>query len=63
MTKTAGPISDGLADKLAFPGVTASVDHDEACRLGLVAVHELIEFDILIDKLLHIIGTTSKRVD
>jgi hypothetical protein len=57
------PISDGLADEFAFPETTATVDHDEICSLRLIAVRELIEFDIPINELLHTIGTIPKQIE
>ncbi len=57
------PISDGLANELTLTEATAAVDHDEIPRLGLIAVRELIEFDVSINEVLYTASRISDQVE
>jgi hypothetical protein len=56
------PIRDGLADEFAF-SEAAAVDYDKVCRLGFVAVRQLIEFDVPINEVHHRSSTVSTQIE
>jgi hypothetical protein len=57
------PISDGLADEFAFPEATTTINDDEVCRLGFVAVRESIAFDVPINEVLHTPASTAAQIE
>jgi hypothetical protein len=57
------PVGDGLADEFALSQTTTAVDHNEVCRLGLVAVRQLIEFDVPISEVRHRSSTVFTQIE
>jgi hypothetical protein len=57
------PISDGLADEFAFAEAQTAIDDDKVCGLGLVAVRELITFDVPIHELFHTPDYSSTQIE
>jgi len=54
-------LSNRLTDELALAEPAATIDDDKICRLGGVAVCELIEFHVPTNELLHTLHSTSTR--